>query len=80
MIGGDGRARGQQTSQAQMGHLKNSGWNGLADWLKEKCPVNAVGLKGWDDWKRGHANDRQKSQAVSENLYHETIIYYSNNK
>ena len=43
---------------------KNSGWNGLADWLgKKKRPeflpyeeaekvVNEVGLKGWDDWKR----------------------------
>jgi hypothetical protein len=49
---------------------KNSGWNGLADWLgKKKRPeilpyeeaknvVNALGLKRKDDWQRWSCTER----------------------
>ena len=78
MIGADGRARtGRQTSQAILRTIdQNAGWNGLADWLgKKKRPeflsyeeakkvVNALGLKGWDDWQRWSCTGRQTSQAI----------------
>ena len=52
---------------------KDSGWNGIADWLgwlgKSKRPaflpyeeakkvVNALGLKSWDDWQRWSRTER----------------------
>ena len=50
---------------------KNSGWNGLADWLgkplkerkylpyeEARKKVHAVGLKGWDDWERWSRTER----------------------